>query len=52
MFHSHKANAKAISFFDVWCEQLHRKQCNPFVRDVAFAFAFTWCEQTLSLTQK
>ena len=27
------------------CEQLHRKQCNLFVSDVAFAFA--WCERTL-----
>ena len=35
-------------FFDVWCEQLHRKQCNPFVCDVAFA----WCERTLSLSFK
>ena len=29
---------------DVRCEQLHRKQCNRFACDVAFA----WCERTLT----
>ena len=52
--HQAKANTRMRFFsliFDVaWCEQLHGKQCNLFVRDVTFAFVFAWCEPILSLS--
>ena len=45
-----KGNAKPIFFLNFLCEDLHTIQCNQYVWDVTFAFAFGWCEITLTPT--